>query len=103
MTARTRALAVLTLILAVVMAGAGTTARSSPPGPAAPSAGIHAMVMRHHHGHTVLGYRHVVVIYQENHSFDNLFGTWGRVGGRRVDGLARAKPGHTVQLAQDGT
>ena len=26
------------------------------------------------------GYKHLVVIYEENHSFDNLYGTWGRVG-----------------------
>ena len=25
---------------------------------------------------------HIVVIYQENHSFDNLFGNWGGVNGR---------------------
>ena len=30
----------------------------------------------------------LVVIYQENHSFDNLFGSWGKVGGQQVDGLA---------------
>jgi phospholipase C len=50
----------------------------------------------------VLGYKNVVVIYQENHSFDNLYGRWGRVGGRRVDGLARADAAHTTQRAQDG-
>ena len=27
-------------------------------------------------------YKHVVVIYQENHSFDNLYGEWGKVGGQ---------------------
>ena len=26
------------------------------------------------------------MIYEENHSFDNLYGSWGRVGGDRVDG-----------------
>ena len=30
---------------------------------------------------------HLVVIYEENHSFDNLYGTWGKVNGQRVDGL----------------
>lgn len=25
------------------------------------------------------GYKHLVVIYQENHSFDNLYGSWGSV------------------------
>jgi phospholipase C len=50
----------------------------------------------------VLGYKNVVVIYQENHSFDNLYGRWGRVGGQRVDGLSQADAAHTTQLAQDG-
>ena len=35
-------------------------------------------------------YKHVVVIFQENHSFDNLYGGWGKVGGKRVDGLSQA-------------
>jgi acid phosphatase len=42
--------------------------------------------------------RHVVVIYQENHSFDNLYGGW-----ERVNGLADADAAHTTQVAQDGT
>jgi acid phosphatase len=46
-------------------------------------------------------YRHLVVIYEENHSFDNLYGTWGRVNGQRVDGL-RAAASRTVQVAQNG-
>src|SRR3954454_23750769 len=30
----------------------------------------------------ILGpYKHVVVIYEENHSFDNLYGGWGKVEG----------------------
>jgi phospholipase C len=49
------------------------------------------------------GFRHLVVIYQENHSFDNLFGTWGPVHGERVNGLHRARLPHTLQVAQDGT
>ena len=36
------------------------------------------------------GYKHLVVIYEENHSFDNLYGGWGRVNGQRVNGLAQA-------------
>jgi acid phosphatase len=40
---------------------------------------------------------HVVVIYQENHSFDNLYGGW-----EGVDGLAGADPAHTRQVAQNG-
>jgi phospholipase C len=43
------------------------------------------------------------VIYQENHSFDNLYGSWGSVGGQRVEGIGDATPRHTIQVAQDGT
>ena len=41
---------------------------------------------------------HIVVIYQENHSFDNLFGSWG--GG--VNGLPAATPAHKLQVNQAG-
>src|SRR5215510_1190974 len=42
--------------------------------------------------------QHIVVIYQENHSFDNLYGGWGH-----VNGLAGADTAHTTQLGQSGT
>ena len=48
------------------------------------------------------GYRHLVVIYEENHSFDNLYGTWGSVGGQRVEGLAYPLQLTTTQVAQNG-
>src|SRR4051794_41491658 len=41
---------------------------------------------------------HVVVIYQENHSFDNLYGGWEAVRGRGT-----ADAAHTVQVNQAGT
>ena len=41
---------------------------------------------------------HIVVIYEENHSFDNLYGTW-----EGVDGIANADAAHTIQVAQNGT
>jgi phospholipase C len=42
--------------------------------------------------------RHIVVIYEENHSFDNLFGGW-----ERVDGIGEARgSGHVTQRAADG-
>src|SRR6266446_2338669 len=41
---------------------------------------------------------HVVVIYQENHSFDNLYGAWEGVNGR-----ANADSTHTIQVGQAGT
>jgi acid phosphatase len=49
------------------------------------------------------GYKHLVVIYEENHSFDNLYGRWGEVNGRRVIGTGNASLAHTIQVAQDGT
>jgi acid phosphatase len=44
------------------------------------------------------GIDHVVVVYQENHSFDNLYGRW-----ERVRGLDDADPAHTRQVNQAGT
>ena len=41
--------------------------------------------------------KHIVVIYQENHSFDNLYGSW-----ERVNGLSRADSANTVQIGQSG-
>jgi acid phosphatase len=40
---------------------------------------------------------HIVVIYEENHSFDNLYGGW-----EGINGLQNAA-GHSTQVAQDGT
>ncbi len=40
---------------------------------------------------------HIVVVYEENHSFDNLYGGW-----EAVDGLAKADAAHTVQVDQQG-
>jgi acid phosphatase len=47
-------------------------------------------------------FKHIVVIYEENHSFDNLYGLWGDVNGQHVVGLgdAGAAP---LQKAQDST
>jgi phospholipase C len=42
--------------------------------------------------------KHIVVIYEENHSFDNLYGGW-----EGVNGLSKADAAHTTQVAQDGT
>ncbi len=39
---------------------------------------------------------HIVVIYEENHSFDNLYGDWEGVNGR-------ANAANPAQIAQDGT
>jgi phospholipase C len=40
---------------------------------------------------------HIVVIYEENHSFDNLYGGWEGVNGR-----ANADAAHTTQVDQQG-
>ena len=41
--------------------------------------------------------QHIVVIYEENHSFDNLYGGW-----EGVRGLADADAAHTTQIGQTG-
>src|SRR5437763_5186103 len=41
--------------------------------------------------------KHIVVIYEENHSFDNLYGGW-----EGVNGLTDADTAHTQQVAQTG-
>ncbi len=41
---------------------------------------------------------HFVVIYEENHSFDNLYGGW-----EGVNGLSGADQAHTTQVSQGGT
>lgn len=42
--------------------------------------------------------KHIVVIYQENHSFDNLYGGW-----EGVNGLGSAPETRTIQVNQSGT
>ncbi len=44
---------------------------------------------------------HLVVIYEENHSFDNLYGGWDSIEGANVNGLANADVAHTTQVRQD--
>jgi acid phosphatase len=51
-----------------------------------------------HDGHGLKGIDRIVVIYEENHSFDNLYGRW-----EGVDGLRHADPAHTKQVNQAGT
>jgi acid phosphatase len=56
-----------------------------------------------HHGHGFHGrggndVKRIVVIYEENHSFDNLYGGW-----EGVNGLANADAAHTTQVNQAGT
>jgi acid phosphatase len=90
-------------VLVSVLATAAVTTTftlAGAPSAAAAAAGAH----KGDHARRVVGpYKHLVVIYEENHSFDNLYGGWGRVDGQKVDGLQRARPRTTVQRAQDGT
>src|ERR1700686_177169 len=48
-------------------------------------------------------FKHLVVIYEENHSFDNLYGLWGSVNGQHVIGLSDADAARTLHIAQDGS
>src|SRR4051794_11701096 len=73
----------------LVFAVGGSTGASSPAG-------------HHHHPPANDGFKHLVVIYEENHSFDNLYGGWGSVDGQHVDGLADAEQPNTTQVAQNG-
>ena len=52
----------------------------------------------HGHGHGGKAVKRIVVIYEENHSFDNLYGGWEGVNGR-----ANADAAHTTQVNQAGT
>ncbi|MGZ8650132.1 MAG: alkaline phosphatase family protein [Solirubrobacteraceae bacterium] len=52
---------------------------------------------RGHHGDGLGKIRHFVVVYEENHSFDNLYGGW-----EGVDGLRGADRAHTRQVNQAG-
>src|SRR5204863_1562593 len=55
--------------------------------------------LAHGHGRSALGkIDHIVVIYEENHSFDNLYGRW-----EGVRGLDAATASNTKQVRQDGT
>jgi acid phosphatase len=49
------------------------------------------------HAHKMHRVKHIVVIYEENHSFDNLYGGW-----EGVDGLKDADKAHTTQISQGG-
>src|SRR4051812_26575847 len=75
---------------ALLIVAAGATAAPEPPAD------------RHSSGPAMAGFPHLVVIYEENHSFDNLYSTWGSVNGQKVAGLADADQFHTTQVAQNG-
>ena len=62
---------------------------------ALPAAPAHAHDGGHHSSARV---DHIVVVYQENHSFDNLYGRW-----EGVRGVRSADRAHTRQINQQGT
>ncbi|MFL6062554.1 MAG: hypothetical protein ACJ72E_15095, partial [Marmoricola sp.] len=55
-------------------------------GAAASAALVPASDANSHPSQLAGGYKHLVVIYEENHSFDNLYGGWGKVNGQAVHG-----------------
>jgi acid phosphatase len=81
-----RLLAVSTLAVAIV-AGVGASAGSA-------DNGIDQIIAQRLLGHI----DHIDVVYEENHSFDNLYGGW-----EQVNGLSRAPAERTVQVNQAGT
>ena len=106
----TRVVGIVTaaLVTAIALVPAGPEAYSAPNLSSAPTSATAFLSGGDHEGSQprphrgVLGqYKRIVVIYQENHSFDNLFGAWGSVDRERVEGLAQADPAHTTQVAQD--
>ena len=62
---------------------------------ALPAAAAHANDGGHHRSARV---DHIVVVFQENHSFDNLYGRW-----EGVRGVRSADRAHTRQINQQGT
>jgi acid phosphatase len=82
-----RATVVATVVGTALVVAAGLLSAASGPGRAARApgaAGLRAV-------------QRFVIIYQENHSFDNLFGSW-----EGVDGLSRAPVARRRQVDQDG-
>ncbi|GCD91859.1 acid phosphatase [Nocardioides sp. LS1] len=104
LTSRPRKVLVGTATATVLLLGSGaamaaSTHRHAPAGEPAAAAAPAATAP----GHLPGGYKHLVVIYEENHSFDNLYGTWGQVHGQHVVGLSDAPKARATQVAQDGT
>jgi acid phosphatase len=87
-------------VAATALFSAAATAAASVPAQASGTASVARTVAAS--GTFPGGYHHLVVIYEENHSFDNLYGGWGSVGGERVEGLRDATPAHTTQVDQFG-
>ena len=90
----------------LVVTAAAVVAAAVAAAPAVFAGEPHAVASSSQHGKPPTlpgGYRHLVVIYEENHSFDNLYGLWGEVNGQHVDGLPDATTAQSTQVAQDGS
>lgn len=85
--------AVPSIIGAIVCAVLAGSALSSTVAAGAPA----ARVLAHREARSLERVKHIVVVYEENHSFDNLYGGW-----EATNGLAAADPAHTRQVAQTG-
>jgi acid phosphatase len=90
----TAALAILGTLAGTTSTGSADAATTAPRASAPASA---------HPAKLPGGYKHLVVIYEENHSFDNLYGSWGDVRGQHVEGRSDATAAQRTQIAQDGT
>ncbi len=82
---------------AAVVIAAGLGATLSSPASATAHGGHVSTTTHHERGGLPGGYKHLVVIYEENHSFDNLYGGWGSVNGQHVVGLSDATPAKTTR------
>jgi len=92
---RTTVLALVTALVTVLVTALGLVVLPST------QAGAATGSTAAKHQPSIGGYKHLVVIYEENHSFDNLYGSWGRVGRGKVVGLKQARTG-TTQVDQAG-
>jgi acid phosphatase len=83
-------LALSVLLIGLIAGGVGLAAKPKPrPKPKTPPALTPAQKLATIH--------HFVVVYEENHSFDNLYGGW-----EGVNGLANLSAAHTQQVSQAG-
>lgn len=93
-----------TTLIATVAVALLTIGLAEPVAYSAPSGPAVGPDWRPSPGPSILGgYENVVVIYQENHSFDNLYGLWGKVGRSAVDGPGQATAAQKRQIGQDGS
>jgi acid phosphatase len=70
----------------ILVAAVGVASSAAKPKPKPVSAAVHLAQIKH-----------IVVVYEENHSFDNLYGGW-----EGVNGLSQADQAHTTQVDQNG-